>query len=529
MNEPTEVCLVDVSHLFHQSYAVSGAEDADAACRRTVARVRGLARTYPHLAVCADHPSKNFRHKLSEVYKANREAKPEEFRAQMRNTIAQLTRDGFPIWSVEGFEADDVICSATWIARERSIEVIIASADKDLLQLVGEGVKMLSTREDGKIWTPEDVVAKFGVGPDALGDWLAIVGDKSDNVAGIRGIGEKGATKLLARFKTLEGVLAAPGAQDRLLAWQLRASNGEAASELGPKPELPDPPLTEALAKALVDHADAARLSRKLVELRSDVPIDFEQVCRPRVEVKQGTPVEFDGSEEDQMSDETESVGQQAQPEAMAIETPTPNAEPSPKPAEQSKEAEIEFSDAKPTAITLAQPVEWQHALEPRTSRDAWMMSRVLHESRLFSHFNNREGIFSAILLARSHGIEMMKVLLPGMVHSINGKLSMSAIMIVGLVQRSGKCEYFEMVESTETKAVYETKRVGGRREIRLDYTIEEARKAGLKWAQPNAIGNIRPRTMLRHRCETELARAVYQDVVGGLYSLDELTDGDRV
>ena len=223
------------------------------------------------------------------------------------------------------------------------------------------------------------------------------------------------------------------------------------------------------------------------------------------------------------MSDET-------QTETQEPETNTQPAQPTQE--EQAPQQTAQIVQFDPTqqqahAVAIVRPTEWQQSLEPQTLRDAYAVAKTLSNSRLFSaSFSTPDAVFAAILLARAHGVEAMKVLMPGMVHNIKGKLTMSAQMIVGLVLRSGKAEYFECVESTAARAVYVTKRKGGRNEMRLEFTLEEARAAGYL-AKQDSSWQKTPKTMLRHRCETELARMAYPDVVGGLYSPEEMLDVD--
>lgn len=550
-DDAKRILLVDLSAIFHMAYHVSGGEDADATCRKTVARIRGMAQSFEHIAVCGD-ARRNWRYEKLPTYKANREAKPPEFGAQLQRAIEVLRDDGFPVWVVDGFEADDVIATATRTAVKAGMHVVIMTHDKDLAQLLGDNPIEILDIKSNQIRGPAYVLERYGVQPEQLGDWLAIVGDASDNIQGAKGIGPKGATALLQRFGSLDGVIDAVTAADRLVEWDLRTSHGEDPAEvqrlLGPRPVLPDPPLKPAAHEALKSGADKLRLARELIGLRLDVPIPFDEALRerkPRARPTSETNTTFDDEELQPMNDETTT-----KPEATADTQPAPAptapdskpdaAAPPEAPAERveqpitepaaivQRHADRDF-DAKNSAIVQAsaggRAVAYERTLEPQTLGDALKISRALHESRLFSAtFNSAEAIFAAHLLARSHGIETMKVLMPGMVHNIKGKLSMSAVMIVGLVLRSGLCEYFEVVETTTTKAVYATKRKGGRREIQLEFTIDEARAAGYL-GKPDSSWQKTPKTMLRHRCETELARAVYPDVVGGLYTPEEIED----
>jgi hypothetical protein len=115
-------------------------------------------------------------------------------------------------------------------------------------------------------------------------------------------------------------------------------------------------------------------------------------------------------------------------------------------------------------------------------------------------------------------------------IHVVKGKPTLSAALIEGLVLASGKCEYFQLIESTSERAVYETKRIGAPKEVRMSWSREDSELAGLM--KPSASGEPsnhvrRPRTMFRWRCVAELARAVYPDVTMGLYLPEELEESD--
>ncbi|OYU36500.1 DNA polymerase I [Novosphingobium sp. PASSN1] len=202
-----------------------------------------------HLAVILDKGSITFRNDLYDQYKANRPPPPEDLVPQFP-LIRDATR-AFSLACIEeaGLEADDLIASYALAAAERGWNVTIVSSDKDLMQLVGrphEGggyIDMLDTMKNQRIDLPE-VMEKFGVEPERVGDVLALMGDAVDNVPGIRGIGPKTATKLIQEHGTLEGALAA-------------------APTMKPGK----------LRESLIEQADMARLSRQLVQLKEDCPL----------------------------------------------------------------------------------------------------------------------------------------------------------------------------------------------------------------------------------------------------------------
>jgi DNA polymerase-1 len=192
MTETTnQLLLIDLSAIAHQIWHVSGAEpDPNFVSTQIIARVRALASAHPAAAVCCDS-GKSFRADLDPTYKANRDTENRApLKHQMTLACETLKRDGFPIWAVKGYEADDVIATATLEALNiDGTSVLIASADKDLLQLVSDRVSMKKINGGGEIITAAGVQEKFKVDPSQMGDYLALVGDTSDNIVGAKGIG----------------------------------------------------------------------------------------------------------------------------------------------------------------------------------------------------------------------------------------------------------------------------------------------------------------------------------------------------
>ncbi len=198
-----------------------------------------------HVAVIFDKGSHTFRNDMYDQYKANREAMPEDLRPQI-----PLTRDATEAFNIackekEGFEADDIIATLAVQARAAGGRCTIISSDKDLMQLVGDGVEMLDAMKNKTI-DREGVFEKFGVYPDRVVDVQALAGDSVDNVPGAPGIGIKTAALLINEFGDLDALL-------------------ERAHEIKqPKRR-----------QTLIDHADQIRLSRKLVLLDENTPLDF--------------------------------------------------------------------------------------------------------------------------------------------------------------------------------------------------------------------------------------------------------------
>ena len=194
-----------------------------------------------HMAVVLDKSSSTFRNALYDQYKAHRPPPPEDLKPQFP-MIRDATRAfSLPCIEEEGLEADDIIACYTQAALAQGWRVTIVSSDKDLMQLMADpSVDMLDTMNN-RVLGPEYVQEKFGVGPDKLGDVLALMGDAVDNVPGVTGVGPKTASKLINEHGDLEGVLAA-------------------APTMKPGK----------LRDNLIEQADAARLSKVLVTLKCD-------------------------------------------------------------------------------------------------------------------------------------------------------------------------------------------------------------------------------------------------------------------
>ena len=198
-----------------------------------------------HVAVIFDKGSHTFRNDMYDLYKANREAMPEDLRPQI-----PLTRDATEAFNIackekEGYEADDIIATLAVQARAAGGRCTIISSDKDLMQLVGDGVEMLDAMKNKTI-DREGVFEKFGVYPERVVDVQALAGDSVDNVPGAPGIGIKTAALLINEYGDLDALL------DRA-------------------EEIKQPKRRQ----TLIDNADQIRLSRKLVQLDEDTPLDF--------------------------------------------------------------------------------------------------------------------------------------------------------------------------------------------------------------------------------------------------------------
>lgn len=254
-NHQDELFLIDGSGFIFRAYyalAYSGRGDMTNPEGVPVGAVYGFTNMIlkmlqdyhaPYLAVIFDAARENFRNKIYPEYKANRDETPADLIPQFPLIRAATEAFDIPALEQEGYEADDLIAAYTRLALEQGKKVVIVSSDKDLMQLIRPGVRMLDPMKN-KWLGLEDVMEKFGVGPERVVDVQALAGDKVDNVPGVPGIGVKTAAELINTYGTLEELLARAG-------------------------EIKQPKRRE----SLIEHAQAARISKQLVALDAHAPV----------------------------------------------------------------------------------------------------------------------------------------------------------------------------------------------------------------------------------------------------------------
>lgn len=247
------VCVVDAYGLIYQVFHAPGMEMTNAQGEPTgaafgfVRDVLGLMRKLsPDYLLCAyDMRAKTFRSELYPEYKANRSATPDDLLLQFDFTREFLKAVGIPALGVVGFEADDVLATVARTVSELGGETILATSDKDARQLLDDRTSIYLLRKE-KFYRAPELFADWGIRPDQVVDFQALVGDSSDNVPGVPLIGPKVAGDLLQKFETLEGVFdAAVGMKGK------RYEN-------------------------IRNGRDLALLSRELVKLRTDVPLEID-------------------------------------------------------------------------------------------------------------------------------------------------------------------------------------------------------------------------------------------------------------
>ncbi len=207
------VILVDgSSYLFRAFHALppltSSKGQPTGAVRGVIAMMKRMQQAYPlsRIIVVFDAKGKNFRHDLFPEYKANRPPMPEELRQQIEPIHQIIKAMGLPLLMISEVEADDVIGTLAHQATTQGVEAIISTGDKDMAQLVSAHVTLINTMDDSRM-DRQGVIDKFGVAPEQIIDYLALMGDKVDNIPGVPKCGPKTAVKWLTEFHSLQGVI----------------------------------------------------------------------------------------------------------------------------------------------------------------------------------------------------------------------------------------------------------------------------------------------------------------------------------
>lgn len=499
--ETRPVLLIDLSAIFRACWHANPDGATSVAFQGTldgVARCMGMV---PNalVGVCCDARG-NWRKALSPEYKAHREKQPEAMYGLLDRVKDRLRKDGHLLWAVDGFEADDLIAGATVHALEAGHDVVIASHDKDVTQLVCDRVRMLKT-STWEIIGPAEVTKKFGIEPEGIADYLALTGDKSDGIVGVPSVGPVTAAALLIKHGGLDGVYRAVDA--------LQVFQGAGGV---PYVETKTPAAAAIATPAIVDklwrHKADAMLARKLVTLRTDAPIRFEDIYERR---------------------EPQSLQEDNVPNVDDVIDPPPAKLASVPAATQAEPARAAAPDVptESTALTVASGVTYERALEPMSSTAALSLGRVLYDSRAFSRFPSPGAITAVVMRGRELGIPAIASLEAFHYLADMNRIAPTWQTIVTLAEKAPQCEYIFWVEGDGKSATWETKHKKNPRPQRLTYTIEQATAAGLLDVKPgNKPGNWhkRPDEMLRKTAAVQLARLAYPGATLGMYADFELS-----
>lgn len=249
--------LVDGSSYLYRAYyspphLTNSKGEATGAVYGVVNMLRSLLSRYSpsHIAVVFDAKGKTFRNDMYGEYKAQRPPMPDDLRTQIEPLHKIIHAMGLPLISISGVEADDVIGTIALQASKEGRATLISTGDKDMAQLVNEHVTLINTMTD-TIMGPEEVKAKYGVHPDRIIDFLALMGDKSDNIPGLPGVGEKTALAMLLGVGSVEKILADP----------------QSVIEVGFRG-------SKTMPTKIIDNADMLRLSYELATIKTDVKLE---------------------------------------------------------------------------------------------------------------------------------------------------------------------------------------------------------------------------------------------------------------
>lgn len=251
--------LVDGSSYLYRAFFASQQADLrtstglpSGAVRVMANMMRSLRKQYPdcHVAVVFDAKGKTFRDDIYPDYKATRASMPDDLRSQVAPIHQMIKAMGFPFLMVEGVEADDVIGTLARQATEKQLPVLISTGDKDMAQLVSDHVTLIDTMKDVKT-DREGVIEKFGVPPELIIDYLALMGDKVDNIPGMTGVGEKTALALLQGIGSIDEIAAN---LDKVAALGFRGS--------------------KAFADKFREQEEQVRLSYRLATIKTDVELE---------------------------------------------------------------------------------------------------------------------------------------------------------------------------------------------------------------------------------------------------------------
>lgn len=412
--------IIDLSAIFWRMYHGSEGEEQSSAKRKTLGFVRNLYTGFDDVLVAVDCPPYR-RKEMYPEYKANRTERPIALLEELKQTREAILSDGWAVLTSPGAEADDIIatfCMEEMLRddeNETATEVVIFGTDKDLLQIM-EYCPNVILRD---AFAKKDKTAEntLEVKPNQVADFLALCGDKADNVPGLSKVGPVTAKKLIDEFGGIREILLARQNPDNF------------------KP---------AFLQKLKDEEEQLLMSHKLVVL--DYSCDINEERREIDRTIKEEPIMNETREQDPVIEES----------GTAIE-PMP------------QEAQI---------VTRHEALSYKQSLEPIGFGELRALANVLKDSGHYNGFLNAQGIAAAIMAGRELGLGAVASL--SSIHIIKGKPTMAPQGMLALVMGSGKAEYFDCVETTVHKAVFVTKRVGSKNETRLEFSIQQAQQMGL-------------------------------------------------
>lgn len=467
MKKIEKLAIVDVAHIFHRTWHAGADKALSFAYKETLERVRNIRDQNNYGAIiCAIDCPPYHRSTMFPQYKGDRAEKPPEM-VSMYQRLQDKLRKEFHVWGSEGYEADDVI--GTVAHSECFDELDVYTGDKDLMCLLAvKGVTIISTT-DGARYDMAAARAKYGVYPHQMEDWLAIVGDRSDNIPGCPTMGPKRAAELLAHNTVDEFYdLIAAGKSPR-----------------GVTPEQ---------MQKMIEHEAHVRHSRTLVRLFTDLKLPLEELAMEKKPWK------------DESEEEPEPVAEDGRESPEVAEEAPPKKE--------HKEAD------KPAPVDAGASVEIRPGLSISTGQFVLMMKMAMqfHKSGLYRRkFDNESAIFTVMEMGMEIGISPQAACQS--FHMIEGKPVPGAHLLIALAEQSSNCEQLYCSEETPTSVTYTTKTRGIDGLRTFTYTLADAEADEMRWAKKTK----NRRAMLRKTAGSQAARLWYPGSVLGLCSAEEM------
>lgn len=452
--------IIDLSALYWRNWHASDGDEVSSARRKTLGFVRSLYGSGDVIVALDSPPYK--RKDVYPEYKANRPERNEAAIEELKRCTKEILDDGWKVASAPGYEADDVIYTIYKNMPPSDGRDVVYGTDKDLLQCCD-----IVEPWSGKTKTAENTLR---VSREKVVDYLTLIGDSSDNVPGVRGVGPKTACALLDSFGSIKGI------------YDARLSD----------PGKFKPKTIEALDEATgwID------MSRELIQLQdcSDTLV-IEQNERGKTQMeldneKQQTPVDAEYEEQPVTPNQGTSIVKHVQLEALSYE----------------------------------------RSLEPSSLDEAFKVACAMHESRFFEKkFRTPDALLTIVLAGREVGLGAFAA--ANSIDNIQGTLQMKASLMVGLVQSKKECEYLYCEESTNESCTWVTKRLSNPSEQRVTVTYGNLEQAGITKAYNKKTDNVetkdnyrkQPDVMVMWRCAAKLCRRVYSDLLFGLYANEEM------
>lgn len=520
------IALIDINYIFKKYFHSTNDGTRNWAAKATLRALERMKQGVGHIIVCRDAPPYSHRLAISADYKAHRPAPEEEEKAQKKWLWKEMAELGYNVAWSQGYEADDVIATLAFEYSKWCQDVRIVGTDKDAAQCLNEHVTQYIPPVGDKDWEVRDVAAataKFGVPPELMVLFQGLMGDASDGIPGVKGVGKVKAAELANKYKTLPG---------------LAAGMSEAAAR-GDK---------SAIVTSLATNWETLVMSCKLAQLDLAVPLDAEGLLVKRAplglkEVKSmNVNPKQDGVTEAAFEEAVKAYQdklpelQKAAKDAELLEQETDRErqgnnehdatsnEPGDKAGESVIVPRRSTALANVPGYTESKYGLVTKDLQPIDLESARTVSEWLCDGGMYPQFGSPQAVFSVIARGKELGIGMTTALAGH--HFVDNKIVASADLIRALVERDPTFLYLYPKEMSATKVVWVGARKGYPEPITYTYTIEEAKAAGLvKSAEYGKGGNWtkRPQDMLMKTAGSKLARLLWPAATMGLYCPEEM------